>query len=212
MSRSCRWRSWAMALYNPLLLRPERLMIARSAGSRKMRGRGLPAWGWGVTVPISTNPKPRAESSWNASPLRSKPAARPIGLGNRSPNTSRSSEGCSVRYMARSSARPPGIFPIMRNRNRTVLWARSMFMANRMGLISLRYIMGGAVDFGRKVKKKASKLLKIFFPVAVFVAYRFEFFGVLFQPSAFGGDVEAVVYRVAKLLPGDRPGTGRGDV
>lgn len=67
--------------------------------------------------------------------------------------------------------------------------------------------MGGAVDFGRKVKKKASKLLKIFFPVAVFVAYRFEFFGVLFQPSAFGGDVEAVVYRVAKLLPGDRPGT-----
>ena len=51
-----------------------------------------------------------------------------------------------------------------------------MFMANRMGLISLRYIMGGAVDFGRKVKKKASKLLKIFFPVAVFVAYRFEFF------------------------------------
>lgn len=42
-------------------------------------------------------------------------------VGNRSPNTSRSSEGCSVRYMARSSARPPGIFPIMRNRNRTVL-------------------------------------------------------------------------------------------
>ena len=37
--------------YNPLLLSPERLMIARSAGSRKMRGRGLPAWGWGVTVP-----------------------------------------------------------------------------------------------------------------------------------------------------------------
>lgn len=56
-----------------------------------------------------------------------------------------------------------------------------MFMANRMGLISLRYIMGGAVDFGRKVKKKASKLLKIFFPVAVFVAYRFEFSGFSFS-------------------------------
>ena len=116
-----------------------------------------------------------------------------------------------MRYMARSSARPPGIFPIMRNRNRTVLWARSMFMANRMGLISLRYIMGGAVDFGRKVKKKASKLLKNILPGSGIRCVSFRiFFGVLFQPSAFGGDVEAVVYRVAKLSARRSPGDGTG--
>lgn len=69
-----------------------RLMIARSRGRRKTRGRGLPPCGRGVTVPISMNPNPRAESSRIASPLRSKPAASPTGFGKRMPKTSRSSD------------------------------------------------------------------------------------------------------------------------
>ena len=35
------------------------LMTALSSVSRNMRGLGLPSWGRGVTLPISTNPRPR---------------------------------------------------------------------------------------------------------------------------------------------------------
>ena len=59
-----------------------RLMTAWSSGSRNSRGRGLPACGSGVTVPVSTKPKPSRISAATATASLSKPAARPIGLGN----------------------------------------------------------------------------------------------------------------------------------
>src|SRR6266513_1306024 len=52
-----------------------------------MRGLGLPGWAFAVTVPISTKPKPSAAQAGIATPFLSKPAARPIGLGNVRPKT-----------------------------------------------------------------------------------------------------------------------------
>ena len=46
-----------------------------------MRGLGLPGCGFGVTVPISKKPKPKAPSASICSPSLSKPAASPTGLG-----------------------------------------------------------------------------------------------------------------------------------
>ena len=50
-----------------------------------MRGRGLPAWPRGVTVPISTAPRPRAAKAAGARASLSSPAASPTGLGKRQP-------------------------------------------------------------------------------------------------------------------------------
>ena len=49
-------------------------------------GFGFPIWGNGVTVPISTKPKPKEPSSSNKVASLSKPAASPTGLGNFKPN------------------------------------------------------------------------------------------------------------------------------
>ena len=56
-------------------------MTARFSGSRNIRGFGLPACGFGVTVPTSTKPKPSANSASICAPFLSSPAARPTGLG-----------------------------------------------------------------------------------------------------------------------------------
>src|SRR5690606_17635803 len=80
-------RRWARA-WAPWLLKPMRLMMASSAGSRNSRGRGLPGWGRGVTVPVSTKPKPRAARAGTARPSLSKPAARPMGLSKFRPQIS----------------------------------------------------------------------------------------------------------------------------
>ena len=45
----------------PWLLKPMRLMSAWCSGRRNRRGGGLPGWARGVTVPTSTQPKPRRE-------------------------------------------------------------------------------------------------------------------------------------------------------
>ncbi|MNT68482.1 hypothetical protein D3C72_2067190 [compost metagenome] len=64
-----------------------RLMMAVASGRRNSRGFGLPGCGRGVTVPISTKPKPSWPKPSMASPFLSRPAARPTGLGNSSPIT-----------------------------------------------------------------------------------------------------------------------------
>ena len=50
-----------------------------------MRGRGLPACGSGVTVPISTKPKPRPSSASGTSACLSKPGAIPDRIGEVEP-------------------------------------------------------------------------------------------------------------------------------
>ena len=50
----------------PSLLKPKRLMTARSSVRRKSRGRGLPGCGSGVAAPTSTKPKPARPSGATA--------------------------------------------------------------------------------------------------------------------------------------------------
>ncbi len=63
-------------------------MMASCWGKRNKRGFRLPDCGLGVTVPTSINPKPSAASASMYSPFLSKPAAKPIELGNFKPITS----------------------------------------------------------------------------------------------------------------------------
>ncbi|CAM4523932.1 hypothetical protein COEX109129_40390 [Corallococcus exiguus] len=79
-------RSAAVAV--PWLLKPMRLMTARCSGRRNKRGFGLPGWGFGVTVPISTAEKPQANSPSTASASLSSPAASATGWANFSPASS----------------------------------------------------------------------------------------------------------------------------
>jgi hypothetical protein len=76
----------ATSASTPSLLKPSRLITAWCSGSRNMRGLGLPSCGRGVTVPISTKPKPSANRASMWSPFLSMPAASPTGFGNSSPN------------------------------------------------------------------------------------------------------------------------------
>ena len=80
----------------PRLLKPMRLITARSSASRNSRGCGLPACGRGVSVPTSTKPKPsRASARAPRRPCRSPRRARP-GLGKSSPATVVDSIGISA--------------------------------------------------------------------------------------------------------------------
>lgn len=63
-----------------------RLITAWYSGKRNMRGFGLPSCARGVTVPISTKPKPSASNASICSPFLSSPAPSPTGLGNIKPN------------------------------------------------------------------------------------------------------------------------------
>ena len=56
--------------------------MASSLSSLNILGLGFPYCLTGVTVPISTNPNPNLNSELYTSALLSKPAAKPIGLGN----------------------------------------------------------------------------------------------------------------------------------
>ena len=76
--RRCRRTASAAA---PALLKPIRLTIASSAGSRNSRGSGLPGCGWAVTVPTSTKPKPSSGQARRARPSLSSPAATPTRDG-----------------------------------------------------------------------------------------------------------------------------------
>jgi hypothetical protein len=66
-----------------------RLMSALASVMRNMRGFGLPGCGNGVTVPISTKPKPSDATPSRKAPSLSRPAARPTALGKRMPMTLR---------------------------------------------------------------------------------------------------------------------------
>ena len=79
----------------PSELKPYRLITAPSSRSLNTLGLGLPGCGLGVTLPISTNPKPMASSAGNALASLSNPAARPIGFANRRPHASTASSGGS---------------------------------------------------------------------------------------------------------------------
>ena len=81
-----RW-TLAMKASRPSLLKPSRLISAWAAGTRNMRGLGLPGWPTGVTVPTSMKPKPIAPRPSMQRPFLSSPAARPTRLGKRSPAT-----------------------------------------------------------------------------------------------------------------------------
>ena len=93
----------------PSLLKPMRLITASSRSSRNSRGRGLPVCGFGVTVPISTKPKPSRSSASGASAFLSKPAAMPTGLGKFSPKARTARLGASGGGGACGSSRSPWI-------------------------------------------------------------------------------------------------------
>src|SRR5579872_1691328 len=100
-------RSRAAAAAAPSLLNPIRLISARSAGNRNIRGRGFPGWARAVTVPTSTNPKPRAPSPDVARASLSNPAASPSGPGNSSPSACTRSTGSRGPSHRRSSPPAP---------------------------------------------------------------------------------------------------------
>ena len=56
--------------------------MALSSTNRKTRGLSFPFCGFGVTEPISINPKPNLDRLGTASPSLSNPAANPIGFEN----------------------------------------------------------------------------------------------------------------------------------
>ena len=72
----------------PSLLKPMRLISARSGTRRNSRFLGLPGCASPVTVPISTWSKPSIAIPSIATAFLSKPAASPKGPCIRSPNAS----------------------------------------------------------------------------------------------------------------------------
>lgn len=72
----------------PSLLKPMRLISARSATRRNSRFLGLPGCAWAVTVPISMWSKPSIDIPSMATAFLSKPAARPNGPCIRRPSAS----------------------------------------------------------------------------------------------------------------------------
>ena len=82
-----------------------RLITARSAGSRKSRGLGLPGWASAVTVPTSTNPNPRAGQKGIATPSLSSPAASPTGEGSFRPAREQASSGAGAPRETSAAAR-----------------------------------------------------------------------------------------------------------
>ena len=71
----------------PWLLKPKRLIEARSSLRRNSRGFGLPGCAIGVAAPTSIKPKPALDKGATTSAFLSKPAAKPTGLGMFKPAT-----------------------------------------------------------------------------------------------------------------------------
>ena len=88
----------------PSLLKPKRLMTARSRDRRNRRGRGLPGCGRGVAAPTSTKPKPARPSAATAWAFLSRPAARPSGFGRSRPARRVASRGEVIGARARAEA------------------------------------------------------------------------------------------------------------
>jgi hypothetical protein len=101
-------RSRAATTAAPWLLKPIRLINARSAGNRNSRGLGFPDCGSAVTVPTSTNAKPRAPRAHSPTASLSKPAASPSGPGSSRPNARTRSTGSRGASQCRSRRAQPG--------------------------------------------------------------------------------------------------------
>ena len=69
----------------PSLLKPKRLMTARSSVRRNRRGLALPLWACGVAAPTSKKPNPARDSGLIAWAFLSNPAASPSGLSSCNP-------------------------------------------------------------------------------------------------------------------------------
>ncbi|MCY1182282.1 hypothetical protein D9M73_228360 [compost metagenome] len=108
-TRASRWST-------PWLLKPMRLMMASAWGRRNRRGLGLPGCGRGVTVPISTKPKPSWAKPSMAAPFLSRPAASPTGFGKSRPMTFTGVFAGALHSKPLSPRRPPA--PI-RSRDRS---------------------------------------------------------------------------------------------
>ncbi len=97
--------SRASAASCPPLLKPSRLITARSRGRRNTRGLGLPGCGSGVTVPISAKPQPSRKMASGTRASLSKPAAIPTGFGSDRPANETASEAWSNADGARKHAK-----------------------------------------------------------------------------------------------------------
>ena len=71
----------------PSLLKPILFITAWSFFNLKSLGFGFPSCARGVTVPISTKPKPKVSNPSKISASLSNPAANPTGLSKFKPNT-----------------------------------------------------------------------------------------------------------------------------
>ena len=98
--RSCASRRAAASA--PWLLKPIRLITARSGTSRNSRGRGFPSCAIAVIVPTSMCPNPSAYSPLAARTSLSKPAATPNGDSKLRPSASVFS-GAGARVSARAA-------------------------------------------------------------------------------------------------------------
>ena len=112
--RACRLRRCAAAAAAPALLKPIRFTTARSAGSRNIRGRGLPGCARAVTVPTSTNAKPSAPSASAPRASLSNPAASPSGPGRSRPSARTRRTGSRGASQRRSNQATPGSVPAAR--------------------------------------------------------------------------------------------------
>ena len=77
----------------PSELKPYLLITAPCSRSLNTLGFGFPGCGFGVTLPISTKPKPMDSSAGNALASLSNPAAKPSGLVKRKPQASTARDG-----------------------------------------------------------------------------------------------------------------------
>ena len=123
----------------PPLLKPMRLISASSWGRRNRRGWGLPSCPFGVSVPISINPKPSKAISSMRSASLSNPAAKPTGLVNFNPNTSRARRGSSSRNAAPRTCFSNGRLNVQRISEKVKWWAASGCCKKRKGLMSCLY-------------------------------------------------------------------------
>ncbi len=109
----------------PSLLKPMRLISARSATRRNNRFLGFPGCGSPVTVPISMWSKPSMDMPSMATAFLSKPAASPKGPCIRSPRASVRSSSWRGASAAATKVRSTGVRAASRIHRNARWWACS---------------------------------------------------------------------------------------
>ena len=99
-----------MAASKPSLLKPILLIIPPSSINLNNLFLGFPDCAFGVTVPISTKPKPKSANSLYKTAFLSKPAAKPTGFLNFKPKTSRSRRWSSIGFGKNNRVKKPKFF------------------------------------------------------------------------------------------------------